>query len=535
MNVEQKAPKRRANPRNRYAFILLVAASSTSAHAQQVMDGPRTAADGAQQSLPASIRPASPGTPQLGIGGTPERPGRAVLRSDEDWSWVDGLPEPDRQPLDRYKYVPLTYDGSTFVTLGFDGRTGLEYFSDGSWGDNPGDDATFHSRANPHVSLTIADRLRFYGALKFGSVEGSKFTPSPADDDGPDVHQLFGELSFGDVFGLPTKDVFVRAGRQELHYGAGRLVSIRNGPNVRFDFNGLTSRARIGSTVAEALYVRPSENDPGGFDNGVDENQALWGLYTSTALGGFSADPAGLLAQSNLDLYYLGFDRESSTYAFQSAPLDESRHTIGTRFWTGGPPNAGWSLDLEAGYQFGEARGIISAAGPVDADISAGFAAGIVTYGFDDLPWSPVIGSRFGISSGDADPGDDLLTTFRGPFPPGRYFGESNPIGPGNVAGIGPSIAVTPFEKLTLTGRYQAFWRVETEDGLYSPPQIPLRMPAGNDRYVGQEFALTANYALDNYTSLNATIARFDAGAFLADSGPSEDITYFDFKLAFSF
>ena len=481
-----------------------------------------------------SFRPYAPGTPQLGIGGTPERPTTAVLRQDEDWSWLANVPETERRALDGLKYIPLDATGSVFATLAFDGLFGLEYFDDGSFGDNPGDDATWHKRANVHLALSLADRLRLYGAVKFGDVSGSRFPVSVADDDGPDLHQAFAELSFGDLFGLPTKDAFVRAGRQELHYGAGRMISIRNGPNVRFDFDGVLGRLKVGPTIGDAFLFRPAENDDGAFDNGTDETQALWGLYTTTALGDVLPDAGPFLDRSNLDLYYIGFGREVSPYAFQPAPLDETRHSIGARFWTGGPPTRGWNVDLEGAYQFGRADGVLLATGPSEADISAGFVAGSLSYGFAELPWTPVVATRFGISSGDGDPTDETLTTFRAPFPPGRYFGEANSIGPGNVAGIGPSLSVYPVEGLSLTTRYQAFWRVTDEDGLYAPPQVPLRMTAGDAHFVGQEFALIADYSFNDYVSLNVTGAVFDTGAFLSANPPDEDIGYVQAKLRFS-
>lgn len=513
----------------------LVLGSVSTALTQETETGPGQTPGLGPSTAPSLLRPYAPGTPQLGIGGTPERPATAVLRQDEDWSWLAGVPEDERRALDGLKYVPLTPDGSTFLTFAFDGLAGFEWFNDASFGDNPGEDLTWHFRANPHVALTIADRVRLYGALKFGEVNDSRFVPSPADDDGPDVHQAFAEVAFGDLFGLPTKQAFVRVGRQELHYGAGRLVSIRNGPNARFDFNGAVARARVGPVLGEALYVRPSENDRGAFDNGVDETQALWGLYTTTALGDVLPDVGPLLNRFNLDLYYIGFERETSPYAFQMAPLDETRHTIGARFWTGGPPTDGWNFDLEAGYQFGTADGILSPTGPIGADVSAGFAAGVVSYGFADLPWTPVIASRFGLSTGDGDPDDATLTTFRAPFPPGRYFGESNPIGPGNVAGIGPYVTVYPIEGLSVTARYEAFWRLEDEDGLYSPPQVPLRMPGGDDHFVGQEFALVGRYSFNDYLSVTGTLAHFQTDAFLSDNLPNDEISFAQVKLIAQF
>ena len=512
---------------------LLAITVGAAARAQQTETGEgRTPGVGANADAP-SLRPYAPGTPQLGIGGTPARPATAVLRQDEDWAWLADVPEAERRALDGIKRLPLDADGSTYLTFAFDGRLGVERFDDQSFGDFPGEDSSVHVRANPHVALSFGDRARLYGALKYGDVGDRRFAVSPAEDDGPDVHHLFAELAFGDLLGGVPHDAFARLGRQELHYGAGRLVSIRNGPNVRFDFDGGIVRARLGPTISEALYVRPSENDLGDFDNGTDSSQALWGLYTTTALGDVLSGTGALLDRSNLDLYYLGFERETSPYAFQDPAIDETRHTLGARFWTGGAPTDGWNLDLEAAWQFGDADGVAGPSGPVDADIAAGFLAGFVSYGFADAPWTPVIASRFGASSGDDDPDDDTLATFRGPFPPGRYFGESNPLGPGNVGGVGPYLSVHPIPGLILTAHYEAFWRLETEDGLYSPPQLPLRGPAGDERFVGQEFSLIAGYAIGDHALVNVTVSRFETDDYLDDAPPGRDIDYAHLRLDF--
>jgi hypothetical protein len=457
------------------------------------------------------------------------------LRGDEDWSWLRDVPQEDRRALDRLKYLPLNTDGSIFLTFSFDGIAGLEYFDNESFGDNPGDDVSWHFQANPHLGLTVGERFRLYGALKFGDVVDERFPVLTFEDDGPDIHQAFAELSFGDAFGLDTKDMFVRVGRQELHYGGGRLISIRKGVNVRQDFDAVLARGRFGSTVGDVFYARPVQDENGAFNNSRDDSQLVWGLYTSTALGQALPSAGEFLGRSHLDLFYMGFERDASIYTFQPAPLGEERHTVGARFWTGGAPSDGFNLEVVAAYQFGEVDGLIVDGASRDADISAGFAAGVISYGFSEAPWSPIAELRLGYSSGDDAPFDDTLTSFRAPFPPGRYFGESNPLGPGNIAGLGPAIIVSPLDALTVTARYEAFWRVSDEEGIHFPSQVPLRGSTGDDRFVGQEIALIADYALNDALTVNFTAAVFDAGGFLEDNPPGEDIGYAQLKLIASF
>lgn len=441
------------------------------------------------------------------------------------------MPPSERTPADRLRYVPLAGDGGVALSFGFDGRIDYEYFEDARFGDEPGPDGSTHMRANLHAGLSFGDRARLYGAIKFGDVAGRRFPVAPVDDDGPDLHQAFAELSFGDAFGLPVQDAFVRVGRQELHYGSGRLISVRGGPNVRSDYDGLLVRVAAGDVIADAFAVRPTEVEPGPWNNGTDQSQSLWGFYAAVPLTRLWTDAPGVLDRANLDLFYVGLDREESAYAFQAAPLDETRHTVGARLWTGGPPTEGWGLEIEGGVQFGKARGLAGRTG----DIRAGYLAGNVSYGFADVPWTPVLDLRFGLSSGDGDPGDGTLGTFRAPFPPGRYFGDASPLGPGNLFGLGPGLTVRPTDTLTLGTRYEAFWRLREGDGIYSPAQVPLRPPGGGGRFVGQEIGLDLDYAVGATTTFSLSAARFFPGGALDAAPPAKPVTFLGAEIAVRF
>ena len=411
------------------------------------------------------LRPYAPGTPQRGAGATAVRLGYATLRGDEDWSW---LADPARRTdqLDRLKLVPLASGVS--VSFGDDARLSFRDFGNEAFGQGRGDNAASYVRLNPAASVQLGNRIRLYGALKYGDLAGRRVPLPPAERDRVDLHQAFAELAAGDLLGLAVPDVLVRVGRQELHYGAGRLVSIREKPNVRRDFDGGVVRLRLGPLVADAFLAQPTADRAGTFDNRPDRRQALWGLYSSTALAG-----AG-----NIDLFYVGYRRGQSSYALgapapaagggggtavgaapapaKGSPVDETRHTLGTRWWLGADEQPGWLLDLEAGVQQGGATG----QGGRRYGVFAWYGAGRVEYLFGGLPVRPSAGLDFGVNSGDGHASDGHIGTFRAPFPPGRYFGEANPIGPGNIAGVRPLVAIRPAEGLTLQAEVNLFWRV---------------------------------------------------------------------------
>ena len=482
-------------------------------------------------SEPVSLRPYAPGTPQFGKGGTPKSPKFAVLRHDEDWSWLVNTNSEDGATFPM-KVLSLGKSSEAYATIAVDTRVAVEYFDNENYGVNAGPDTSLHLLGNVHVGLSLSERFRVYGAIKYGEVSDKSFQVPVAEDDGPDLHQAFAELAIGDVLSLNQHDFIIRAGRQELHYGAGRLISIRGGPNVSFDFDGLLARARLGNRVTDIFAFRPTENDLGRFDNSSDSSQGLWGAYSSVSL----SNPGGsLLNHGHIDAFYIGHQREVSPYAFQSSPIDEVRHTLGARFWTSRPPPEGLNIDIETGVQFGEAKGLIVNDSSVEGDILAGFIAGSLSYGLSGFEaiarYTPVASLRFGYSSGDDDSTDKKIGTFRAPFPPGRFFGDVNPIGPGNLIGGGPALSLSPSENLTLTGRAQGFWRASSEDGIYAPPQVPVRGNAGDSKFIALETSLLVNWQINKFVRIHATVSYASAQSFLEDNLPSKDATYGELHL----
>ena len=473
------------------------------------------------------LRPYAPGTPQFGLGGTPERPAMAILRSDEDWSWLAGVDQDEYQALDHLKYVPVG-SSSGYFSFAVNARVRMELFENALFGLQPDSDTSLHTRFDPMVSYTANDRLRLFGALKFANVDFERFPASDVDEQGLDVHQAFAEFSMGHWFGLTTHDLFARVGRQELHYGSGRILTIRDGPNVRRDFDGVMIRSRLGAVTSELLAFRPTQDEAGAFDNATNDDQSVWGVYTSTDL----AKAINIKTPSHLDVYYFGQQRETSRYAYLQQSVEETRHTIGLRLWSAAPPTQGLTYDIEAAFQIGKAQSVTST--DDDVSIHAGFIAGDINYGFD-YPWQPVVSIRLGASTGDSNPDDDRIETYRPLYPSGRYFSDAVPLGPGNIAEFSPSLTVTPIRPLSVVGRVRGFWRVDDNDGLYIVAEQPIRGPQGNDHYIGTEYSLIVTYHLSAYLTLDTMLSHIDSGDYLEDNLPDENTNYFRVSLDAAF
>ncbi|HVK57832.1 MAG TPA: alginate export family protein, partial [Candidatus Kapabacteria bacterium] len=429
----------------------------------------------------------------------------------EDYRFL-AHPHEETDFFDPIKYVPLNKCGTAHLTLGGEVRERYEYFHNPLWGSAPQDpDGYLLQRYMLHSDLHWTEQFRLFVQLKSGLQTDRTGGPRPPDRDELDLHQAFVDVK------IPIGEeasFTLRPGRQELAYGSSRLVSVREGPNVRQSFDAMRGLLRMDGVKMDFFGSRPVETDPGIFDDGTDSDRALWGVY--------SVFPLPVIAGGNVDLYYLGFDNEVAE--FDQSTEEETRHTIGTRIWGEG---RGWDYNFEFVYQFGSFGG---------GDISAWTAASDTGYTFKEMRFAPRIGLRADITSGDRDPSNPDLQTFNPLFPRGSYFTEAALIGPVNHIDLHPSITLQLTEAVTLTVENDVFWRESTRDGLYGPAVNLLRSGENSDAsYVGTQPAVTVEYELNSHFSFVAHYSHFFSGRFIKESGPGEDVDYVTAWVTFKF
>src|SRR3984893_4759597 len=89
-----------------------------------------------------------------------------------------------------------------------------------------------------------------------------------------------------------------------MEYGSGRLIDVREGPNVRLSFDGFKVKTGIGPWQSDGFAMRPELCNPGCFDNAHNHAVEFWGVYGVRPLK----------KNLTLDTYYLGLDRKSATF-----------------------------------------------------------------------------------------------------------------------------------------------------------------------------------------------------------------------------
>ncbi|MEM9053314.1 MAG: alginate export family protein, partial [Bacteroidota bacterium] len=305
-----------------------------------------------------------------------------------------------------------------------------------------------------------------------------------------------------------STDLYLRLGRQEIGYGASRLIGIRDGPNIRrsFDLAHLRlqhKKARIDVFYGKEVFIQPDafDNESGLFDEDAF-NPTVWGAYYRHPLKG---------EERMFELYYLGFHSNVSGYSDVFG--EETRHSFGLRsFGSIGR----FKYNTEFIVQTGDIAGNDVFATNLEADWK---------YLLSKSGWKPMVGLKLDWSSGDKELDDGKIQTFNPMFVnPGLYSlaGVNTPI---NLTSLHPSLTFFPAKNFSIYIDYAFFYRTRDTDGFYSPPRSLTRDASqGESRHLGDVIGLMASYELNRNISFDMILSYFLAGEFIEESGDSENI-----------
>lgn len=294
---------------------------------------------------------------------------------------------------------------------------------------------------------------------------------------------------------------WLQLGRQEASYGSSRLLSVRDGPNIRLAFDG----ARFGISGAagrlDLLALRPVENRPGAFDDRSARGAQLWGAYATSA--------AGRMGQ--WDAYLLGYQRDGARFAEGSGR--EHRRSVGTR-WFGRHDALDWNIEAVA-----QAGTLQRAAGSLD--IRAWTLASDTGWRWTDAVLQPRLGVKVDIASGDRRPGDGRLQTFNALYPKSSYFSEASLLAPANLVDVQPTLGLQLREDLSTELGVQLAWKQQRQDAVYTTPAPlqPLQGSAGGERRIGTQYKLETRWQANAHWQWQWQLAWMDAGPALRQAG----------------
>jgi Alginate export len=419
-----------------------------------------------------------------------ERPGYATFRYDEDWRPLCSPSEERSTSLDAIKCIRITE--TTTLTLGGDLRVRTELVDNPGFGLRFDEDQAVLARATVHGDLRIGSSLRAFVQFGFYDQGGRTGGPLPTDVDRGDLMQGFIDVS------APVADgrITLRVGRQEIGLGSSRIVSVRDGPNIRRAFDGVRSFWSRGSYRIDAFYVRPITIDPGAFDDNATRGERLAGVYATGLVPGIAA--------LHIDLYALDSNRDRARFGALTA--GERRRTVGVRL---SGKSRGFDWDIETAYQWGRFDTRPIAAWTIASNVGHTFAA---------VPLSPRIGLKADIASGDR--GGQRLGTFDALYPKFPYFSEANLFAPANIIDLHPEIGLTVTPRFKPYAGVDFVWRETVRDAVYTTPLVAIARTTGvGNRFTGTQAIAGFDWQASNRLVIAAQFVHFAPGRTVRDAG----------------
>ena len=431
------------------------------------------------------------------IGAQAGLPAFKPIRSDEDYGFLKADPSDDWNS--RLKYLRLDGAGDVYLSLGGELRVRADAIDAPRFGvGGEKADSFILERTLLSADLHLGSRVWVFGELGVHRDLGKADPPAPSDRDSADVQVLF-----ADMVPDAARRWRVRLGRQELMLNSTqRFVSVREGPNIRQSFDGVSLRYGAKGFTLDAFYLRPVRIVPGAFNDPRNHGQLFYGAYGSIRID----------SEAAVDLYVLRLERDS--VRFGSVTADEGRTSMGARL---AGKHGAVDYDLEGLIQRGTFGG---------QQIRAWGVGLSVGYTFD-MPWSPRLGVRFDSGSGDRDPGDAVLGTFNPLFPKGAYFNETALTSFANLRAVRLGVGITPVKPVQLEASVMVRGMESRHDAVYLQPMTALAVPPleTSSRHVGNAYQLDASWQVNTNVKIQGELVFQTAGAAVRGIG-GHDTTF---------
>jgi hypothetical protein len=443
---------------------------------------------------------------------TPDRSYK-LLSEDEDWSFLRD-PNLREDFWDPIKYIALRGGREDwYLTIGGEAREVWEQIGNDNWGQQPYMNGYFNERYMIHFDVHYGKHVRTFVELKSALNSFRIGGPRTIDEKKLDFQAAFLELgTSGD-----RNWIKLRVGRQEMDYGSGRLIDVREGPNSRLSFDGFMVKSKIDSWQVDGFAMRPDLDKFGFFDNAPDHTVGFWGVYATRPLP----------RKHTLDVYYLGLNRKEAT--FERGTAQEVRHSLGARiFQPAATERPGWDFDFEGVWQFGTFG---------TAGIEAWTLASNTGYRFPKAPLKPRFSVNADIASGD-HPGSNTLGTFNPLYPSGRYFGVFASTGPGplNFMDIHPKVQLEAPHGVSIFADWIFQWRESLEDGVYAIPGFLITAADGSRaRFVGDRPGMEIQWQANRHLWFQADYGIFYAGPFIKETLPGRNLNYWALWVGYKF
>jgi hypothetical protein len=377
------------------------------------------------------------------------------------------------------------------------------------------DDDFWLTRLRLFSNYRVTENIRVFGEYLYADSAGEDFAPRPIEENRGEFQNLFVDANLFESDGL---QIIGRAGRQELLFGAERLVSTLDWANTRRTFDGYRATLKGDVSTVDLFYTNPVNRiaATGGTNqwDSSNNNQQFYGVYLSNRSVG---SDYGVTA---LETYYIGYDNTDQNFSY---------HTLGSRL-------AGKSgailYELEGGVQFGSNAN------------STRHDAGFVTAGLGkklnaEGSWSPTLWFWYDwASGGEADfvaPGDDAFHHY---FPlVHKYNGFMDLFGRRNLHDVNVQFISPVGKRVNLLLWYHYFFldRATTPYSVVMTPYNVVTPAVSKD--LGHEIDLLGTLTINPRQTLVVGYSHFNSGAYYNTPGAAfsgnADFFYSQYQVRF--
>lgn len=365
------------------------------------------------------------------------------------------------------------------------------------------------------LNLELAPKgwLRFYVQAQDAQAAGIDSTKLNSTlKDNFDLRQGYAELDVG-----PQDRMRLRVGRQELNFGAQRLVGSFDWSNTArsFDAARLTlawTRARVdvfASSVVNIRMTSPDKTQPG---------VNLYGIY-----GSLTDDSHRTTLQP-----YVFWKTNPHVVSKEGQTGDEDLVALGFR-WT-----ERWPDHFDSAMEMVRQTGNFS-----NEAIGAWAGYWIAGYTFAGMPLRPRLSIEYDYASGDEGPRDSKVGTFDQFYPTNHsYYGITDQVGWRNMRATRMGADFSPHRKVKVNFDYYFFWLASRYDGLYSAGgnlavKVPLTGALHTD--VGEEADVFLSYVIAPELTLGAGFGHLFPGRFLKENSPGSGTSFPYLSAAYRF
>ncbi|MFQ5534016.1 MAG: alginate export family protein [Sphingomonadales bacterium] len=413
---------------------------------------------------------------------------------DNDFSHLDDPCLADRDPLTRAGDSLKRMELGSGIIADLGGEYRLRFHDENNFAHSrlDGRDNNFTlNRLRLYLNTEVGEHIRVYAEAIDARSFGEDLPARPIEVDHWDILDLFAEFKAGSG----DSEFSLRVGRQDLLFGAQRLISPLDWANARRSFDGVRLDYAQPGLAVSGFFVSPRHVRP----------TSLNDTNGSVTFGGLYASFTGIAGQT-VDGYALRLEETAGQFA------NFEIYTLGGR-WKGGRGNLMW--EFEGAYQWGDF-------GPLKQ--RAGMTTAALGYKLDGLlPLKPEIWVLYDWASGDGDSTDGKRGTFHQHFPLAHaYFGFVDLMARQNVRALALRLVARPHRKLTLNVTGHSFDLANRHDAQYNALGALLRIdPTGaSGKNVGEEIDILAKIAVLPRLGLVLGYSRFWGGSFVDATNP---------------